>query len=407
MEVEDVARIRLAAGRTAQQERELPVGGGLLGQVVVDAERGPPLPVHEVLGHRGPGVGGDVLQRGGVGGRGRDHDRVVHRPHLAQLLDEADDRRLLLADGDVDADDVAAALVDDGVDGDRRLAGTPVADDQLALAAAIDHRVDRLDAGLERLVDRLALGDAGRLPLERPAVGRLDHPAAVERAAERIDDPADERLAAGHREQLAGAADLVALLDLEVVAEDDDADRALLEVEDLPRGAVGELQAFAGHRVRQAVDAGDAVTDLQHPAHLAQVEPERKVAISCAMTELISSTLNLMPLPQDARPRARMISWDVRWESWSRRRSSLLRRLVSNFRSCARTTRPPSSPARPLEQVRPVAGEPFGERGDLGALGVGERNGARDVDVEDVSSSWRASGTPRRSPGRGRGGRAR
>ena len=35
----------------------------------------------------------------------------------------------------------------------------------------------------------------------------------------------------GHREQLAGAADLVPLLDLQVVAEDDDADRVLFEVE--------------------------------------------------------------------------------------------------------------------------------------------------------------------------------
>ena len=72
-------------------------------------------------------------------------------------------RRFLLADGDVDADDVAVALVDDRVDGDGRLAGLAVADDQLALAAADRrHGVDGLDAGLQRHFHRLPAGHAGR-----------------------------------------------------------------------------------------------------------------------------------------------------------------------------------------------------------------------------------------------------
>ena len=49
-------------------------------------------------------------------------------------------------------------LVDDRVDRDRGLAGLPVTDDQLALATADRrHRVDRLDAGLQRLLHRLAV----------------------------------------------------------------------------------------------------------------------------------------------------------------------------------------------------------------------------------------------------------
>ena len=53
---------------------------------------------------------------------------------------------------------------------DRGLAGLTVTDDQLALAAADrGHGVDRLDAGLQRLLDRLALDDRGRLQLEGAA----------------------------------------------------------------------------------------------------------------------------------------------------------------------------------------------------------------------------------------------
>ena len=119
VQVEDVAGERLAAGGAAQQQRELAVGGGLLGEVVVDDQR-VALGVAEVLAHRAAGVGRDVLQRRRVGGVGGDDDRVVHRAVVLEGLDDAGDRGGLLADRDVDADHVAALLVDDRVDARSR-----------------------------------------------------------------------------------------------------------------------------------------------------------------------------------------------------------------------------------------------------------------------------------------------
>ena len=61
--------------------------------------------------------------------------------------------------------------------------------------------------------------------------------------------------------------------DLQVVAQDDDADRVLFQVEGQAADAgARELDHLAGHDAGQAVDAGDAVADLQHPADLAGVE---------------------------------------------------------------------------------------------------------------------------------------
>src|SRR5581483_3194230 len=104
--------------------------------------------------------------------RGRRHDRrVLHRALLAEALVDAGDGRRLLTDRDVDAVNVRVALIEDRVDEDRGLARRAVADDQLALPATdVRHRVDRLDAGLERLLHRLALDDARRLELERAAL---------------------------------------------------------------------------------------------------------------------------------------------------------------------------------------------------------------------------------------------
>ena len=155
MEVEDVARVGLASGRAAQQERHLAVRPGVLAEVVVDAQgvldqalaRHLDAVLHDFLAHRHARVRGEVLERGGILGAGDDDDRVLHRAVLLEDGDRVGDRRELLADGDVDADEALALLVDDRVEADGRLAGLAVADDQLALAAADrDERVDGLDA---------------------------------------------------------------------------------------------------------------------------------------------------------------------------------------------------------------------------------------------------------------------
>src|SRR5690606_17332246 len=190
-----------------------------------------------------------------------------------------------LADGDIDAIELLAlvialvdfALVDEGVDGDGGLAGLTVADDQFALAAADgNERVERLEAGLHRLVYRLARDDAGRLDLDAHALVGLDRPLAVDRVAETVDDAAEQALADGDVDDRAGALDGVAFLDLGVRAEDHDADIVGFEVERHALHAIGELDHFTGLDIVEAVDAGDAGADRENRADLADrgVGPE-------------------------------------------------------------------------------------------------------------------------------------
>src|SRR6185312_14447505 len=85
------------------------------------------------------------------------------------------------------------ALVDDRVECNSRLAGLPVADDQLTLPTADGgHGVDCLEAGLQRLLHGLALDDRRRLHLERTALGGGDVALAVERTAEGVDHATEE-----------------------------------------------------------------------------------------------------------------------------------------------------------------------------------------------------------------------
>src|SRR3546814_18037775 len=94
----------------------------------------------------------------------------------------------LLADGNIDAVELLALivaligglLVDEGVDGDSGLAGLAVADDQLALTAADgNQRVNGLEAGLYRLMPRLARNDARRFLFDAHALRRLDRALAI------------------------------------------------------------------------------------------------------------------------------------------------------------------------------------------------------------------------------------
>ena len=206
------------------------------------------------------------LAAGSAAGAASD-DRVGHRPAFFQHGDQLRDRRLLLADRDVDAIErtvvlvagrfgrpVQTGLADDGVHADGRLARRTVADDQLALAAADrDHGVDGHDAGLHGLTDRPPPHDARRDLLDRIGGVADDRAFAVQRLAERVDDPAEQPLADRHLEQLAGRADLAAVFELRVVAEDDDADVGLLEAQGQAGDAVAEVEHLVQHHVAQAL----------------------------------------------------------------------------------------------------------------------------------------------------------
>ena len=227
---------------------------------------------HNLLAHRAAGVRGKVLEGGRILGAGADDDGVGHGAVLLEDRHGLGDGRELLADGDVDADEALALLVDDRVDGDGRLAGLAVADDQLALAAPDrDQGVDGLDAGLDRRVDRLAGDDAGGDTLDGAGPGGGDGALVIERAAERIDHATDERRPDWDFDHATGRLYRVAFLDVGCVAENDRADGLLSQVEGHAHDRSWELEQLGRECVRQAVDLGDPVTDLDHGADAARL----------------------------------------------------------------------------------------------------------------------------------------
>jgi hypothetical protein len=161
-------------------------------------------------------------------------------------------------------------LVQDRVDGDRGLAGLAVTNDEFALTTADrGHRVDHLDAGLHRLLDRLALDDARRLDLHATLTKIAGQRTfAVDRLAERVEHAAEDTVADRNLEDLAGGLDRLTFLDMADFAEHHGADRILVEVQRKTEGPAFELEKFVDARAGQAADAGDTVAHFEDAANL-------------------------------------------------------------------------------------------------------------------------------------------
>ena len=182
-------------------------------------------------------------------------------------------RRLLLADRDVDAEDALPLLVDDRVERDGGLARLAVANDELALTAADrNHRVDRFEASLKRLAHGLTSDDTRGLQLDSTVELALDRALAVDRLTQCVHDTADERRTDRNLDDATGTLDRVALFDANVGAENRATDVVFLEVEDHAVHATRELEELACHGAFETVEAGDAVTHRQNGSRFDYVD---------------------------------------------------------------------------------------------------------------------------------------
>jgi hypothetical protein len=116
--------------------------------------------------------------------------------------------------------------------------------------------------------------DAGKAAPQRRTKERREAEAAYDQdqpslySMQDLMDPPEDAFPNRHAREALGAPDQVALLDVRVVAGDDDADVVLFQVQrqtyDLLASRIFELEHLLVHHVLQAVDARDAIPDLQN-----------------------------------------------------------------------------------------------------------------------------------------------
>ena len=225
--------------------------------------------IAEIFGHREPGKRRDPLQSGGARRFRDDDDATLGRGVGLNGVDRPPDARALLTDGDIDADNIAATLVDDRVDGDRGLTYRAVADDQLALPAPErQQRIDDDQAGLNRLDHEIPVDDFRGRALDRLHRRCRDGALAVERPPQRIDDAAEQRRPDGNAHDVADPAHAVAGFDGIGAVQHDAADAIALQNLGKADLALVEAKQFVEPNIRQSGNERDAVADFLDAADL-------------------------------------------------------------------------------------------------------------------------------------------
>ncbi len=203
---------------------------------------------------------------------------------------ERRDGARFLTNRHVDAIDILAFLVDDGVNSDGGFSGLTVADDEFALAATDgNHRVDGFDSGLHRLFDTFALHHAGRAHFDERALVGDNRAFAVDGFAERVDHAAKERFANGNIGDAARGANLRAFFDMVVIARDNHADVVFFQIEgDAHRGKTGrgrrrKFEQLARFGALQTVNARDAVAHLENGANIDHLQVGAQSAFQLAL----------------------------------------------------------------------------------------------------------------------------
>ena len=270
MQVEYVARVSLAARRTAQQQRYFAVSYRLLRQVIVNDERRA-ASVAEKFANGSACKRCKELDRRRIGSRSGNDGGISHRAVFFQRTRHVGYRRRFLAGSHVDAINrfaalVEFALVDDGVNGNSRFACLAVADDQLALTAANrNHGVNGLDARLQRLAYRLAEDNARSFALQRHFVARaFDFAFTVNRLAEGIYNAAYHAFAYRDGSDAAGAVYARSFADVVACTHQYHAHVVLFEVEYDGLNAGFKFNKLTRLCLVQAINAGNTVADLEH-----------------------------------------------------------------------------------------------------------------------------------------------
>src|ERR1035437_4847756 len=276
VDVEDVAGKGFASGWPAEQEGKLPIGAGMLREIVIDDQH-IPTRFHEVLGNARRGVRSDVGEPWRLVALGHDHHGVIHHALLPQDSHGLRHGGSSLANGTIHAHHILAPLVEDGVERNRGFACLSVTQNQFSLAAPDrNERIDDFETGLEWHGDGRAVHDWRGGAFDGQALVGGHGTVVIERPTERVDDAPQQSGAHGHVHNPARALDLIACVQVPVVAEQHDTDFVLIHVERNAEHSAGKFQKLLKTDAGEAADPGDACGNVRDRAYFMRPQLRRE-----------------------------------------------------------------------------------------------------------------------------------
>src|SRR5690606_16566213 len=241
VQVEYVTRVGFTSWRTTQQQGDLTVSNGLLGEVIV-YDQSVFAAVAEEFTHGGTGVRSQELHGRRISRTGGNHDGVVHGAVLFQLTHNRSNRRLLLANGNVDTLDASVLLVDDRVDRHSGLTDLTVTDDQLTLATTDgNHGVDGFQTSLYGLINGLTSNNARCNFLDRRGQGIAQLALAVDRVTQTVNNTTQQFVTNRYFQDTTGTTNFLTFGQIFVVAQNNCTNGITLQVQRHTECAVGKF----------------------------------------------------------------------------------------------------------------------------------------------------------------------
>ena len=162
MQIENVTGISFTAWWTTQQQGYLTVCPCLFGQVIIN-DQGIFATIAEIFTHGATGIRSQVLHGGRIRSSGSHNDCVFQCAVLFELANNVIDSGCFLTNSHINASNVFAFLVDDGINSNSGFTSLTVTNNQLTLTTTNGyHGVNRLDTGLQWLGNRLTGNNAWR-----------------------------------------------------------------------------------------------------------------------------------------------------------------------------------------------------------------------------------------------------
>ena len=157
--------------------------------------------------------------------------------------------------------------------------------------------------GLQGLAHRLAADDARRLDLHAARLGAVDRALAVDRLAQRVHHPAQERVAHRHGLDPPGGLDRLLLFEVVHLAQDDGTDGVLVQVEGQARASRPRTRAARSppRRAGPSTRAMPSPTSTIRPICSVPTAGVYSSTLRCSaavisLASIVSSAINLLPL---------------------------------------------------------------------------------------------------------------
>src|SRR5699024_5676016 len=136
-----------------------------------------------------------------------------------------------LTNGNVNTNHILILLVEDGIYSNGRLSCLPVTDNQLTLTAADRNEcIDRLDSGLQRLINRFTVHNTWCWGFNRPCFRCFNRPLSIYWLTEWIDNTSQEFLTDGDFHNSSRTAYFIAFFNISKRTEDNNTDVGLFKV---------------------------------------------------------------------------------------------------------------------------------------------------------------------------------